>query len=203
MPLPMFPLSTVLFPTMLLPLHVFEPRYHQLIDTVVAGDGQFGVVLIARGSEVGGGDQRNDIGTVARLLEVGELDDGRYVVLTLGTHRVRVNRWLEDDPHPWADVDEITDGSTTDDLVPGRAQLERRLRRVLALQAELGESAPPATLTLDDDPVAATWQAASLAPINAIDAQRLLEEDDPARRVQLLDALLADAAELLDLRMHA
>ena len=63
----MFPLSTVLFPQAGLPLHVFEERYRTLMAECLDGDGEFGVVLIARGSEVGGGDQRVDIGTVARI----------------------------------------------------------------------------------------------------------------------------------------
>ena len=62
----MFPLGNVLFPHAQLPLHVFEPRYRALAETCLAGDGEFGVVLIERGSEVGGGDTRFSIGTVAR-----------------------------------------------------------------------------------------------------------------------------------------
>ena len=203
MALPMFPLSTVLFPTMLLPLHVFEPRYRVLIESVVEGDGEFGVVLIARGHEVGGGEQRHDVGTVARLLEVGEIEGGRYVALTLGTRRVHVTRWLADDPHPWAEVVERADIAVHASLTSQRDELERRLRRVLGLQAELGESVPPATLSLDSDAVAATWQAASLAPLNPFDAQELLEEDDPATRLARLLDLLADIHELLDLQLHA
>ena len=68
-PLPMFPLGTVLFPSVFLPLHVFEPRYQELTRDCLAGDNEFGVVLIERGSEVGGGDARFDVGTVARIIE--------------------------------------------------------------------------------------------------------------------------------------
>ena len=61
--LPMFPLGTVLFPHALLPLRVFEPRYRTMTAHVMRGDAEFGVVLIERGSEVGGGDIRFDVGT--------------------------------------------------------------------------------------------------------------------------------------------
>ena len=61
--LPMFPLSAVLFPHASMPLHVFEPRYRQMLRDCLAGDGRFGIVLIERGSEVGGGDQRSLLGT--------------------------------------------------------------------------------------------------------------------------------------------
>ncbi len=63
--LPMFPLSAVLFPYASMPLHVFEPRYRALMRDCLAGDPRFGVVLIERGSEVGGGDQRSSRGRAA------------------------------------------------------------------------------------------------------------------------------------------
>ena len=90
--LPMFPLGTVLLPHMLLPLHIFEPRYRALIHDVLDGDREFGVTLIERGHEVGGGDRRADVGTVAHVEEAEELDDGRWVVLAAGTRRIRVER---------------------------------------------------------------------------------------------------------------
>src|ERR1700716_2301802 len=74
----MFPLGNVLFPHAQLSLHVFEPRYRALAEACLAGDGEFGVVLIERGSEVGGGDTRFSIGTVARIVAAGRLPDGRY-----------------------------------------------------------------------------------------------------------------------------
>src|SRR5205085_6222751 len=97
-PMPMFPLSTVLFPYAPLPLHVFEPRYRALVRDCIAGDGEFGVVLIERGFEVGGGDSRFDVGTVAQLVEAAELDDGRWLLTTVGTRRIRVATWIPDDP---------------------------------------------------------------------------------------------------------
>ena len=96
--LPMFPLGTVLLPGMVLPLHVFEPRYRQLVQDCEAGDGEFGVVLIERGSEVGGGDVRTDVGTVAKIVQSQSLPDGRYLLATVGARRLRVERWLDDDP---------------------------------------------------------------------------------------------------------
>ena len=76
----MFPLGSVLFPSAYLPLHVFEERYRQLVRDCLAGNGEFGVVLIERGSEVGGGDVRTEVGTVARIVEVTEFDDGRFAL---------------------------------------------------------------------------------------------------------------------------
>src|SRR5438128_2746014 len=102
--MPMFPLGTVLLPGGVLPLHVFEPRYRAMVKHCLAGDREFGVVLIARGHEVGGHDQRHDVGTVARMIQVAELADGRYAMITVGMRRIRVTEWLPDDPFPQAEV---------------------------------------------------------------------------------------------------
>ena len=98
---PMFPLGSVLLPGQVLPLHVFEPRYRQLVVDVTTSDahpGEFGVVLIERGREVGGGDVRTYAGTVARIAEARQFADGRWALAAVGMRRIRVEAWLEDDP---------------------------------------------------------------------------------------------------------
>jgi Lon protease-like protein len=201
--LPMFPLGTVLFPYAGLPLHIFEERYRALAETCLRGDGRFGVVLIERGHEVGGGDTRFEVGTVARIVEAARTPDGRYLLATVGTERFRIRRWLTDDPFPRADVELLPEPKReADGLAQRRDEIQRRLGRVLALSAELGEPAPPGvTSELDSDPVRASYQAAAVAPIGPLDGQRLLELDDPGARFDRLEALLADAAELLELRL--
>jgi ATP-dependent Lon protease len=195
--LPMFPLGTVLFPGLVLPLHVFEPRYRALTRHCLDGDRKFGVVLIERGSEVGGGDVRFDVGTGARIVEAEELPDGRWVMVALGIERVRVRRWLPDDPYPQAEVDVLTDAAPGSDAGRLRDEVERLLRRALALKAELGEPAPPATVDLDVDPAVAAYQAAALAPLGPFDQQRLLEHDGADERLANVAAALSDAIDVL------
>jgi Lon protease-like protein len=197
----MFPLGSVLFPHAELPLHVFEPRYRALTEACLAGDGEFGVVLIERGNEVGGGDTRFSTGTVARIVAAGRLPDGRYLLATVGTRRLRVRTWLSDDPFPRAEVELLGEGDTSVDAHDVRADVERVLKRVLAMAAELGEAPQAVGVELDDDPVQAGYQAAAAAPIGPLDAQRLLELDDPSERLAQLHGLLADQAELLELRL--
>jgi Lon protease-like protein len=197
----MFPLGSVLFPHAELPLHVFEPRYRALTEACLAGDGEFGVVLIERGNEVGGGDTRFSTGTVARIVAAGRLPDGRYLLATVGTRRLRVRTWLSDDPFPRAEVELLGEGDTSVDAHDVRADVERVLKRVLAMAAELGEAPQAVGVELDDDPVQAGYQAAAAAPIGPLDAQRLLELDDPAERLAQLHGLLADQAEVLELRL--
>ena len=202
-PLPMFPLGTVLFPHAVLPLHIFEERYRALVETCLRGDGRFGVVLIERGYEVGGGDSRFDVGTVARIVEAARTPDGRYLLATIGTERFRIKRWLDDDPYPRAEVDVLGEPKrVADDAAARRSDVQRLLGRVLAMSAELGERAAPVdSAQLDDDPVRASFEAAAVAPIGPLDAQRLLELDDPRQRFDQLEGLLVDAAEVLELRL--
>jgi uncharacterized protein len=199
--LPMFPLGTVLFPHALLPLQVFEARYRVMAEACLTGDGEFGVVLIERGSEVGGGDTRFGVGTVARILEAGRFPDGRYLLATTGTRRLRVRRWLPEEPYPRAEVELLDEPPPSGDAAGARTEVERALAHVSELRAQLGEgpSAPPA-LHLDDDPVQASFEAAAAAGLGPLDAQRLLELDDAGARLQSLAELLADEARFLELR---
>ena len=198
--LPMFPLGSVLFPHAPLPLHVFEMRYRALVEHCLATEPEFGVVLIERGSEVGGGDVRFDVGTLARIVEFGSLADGRFVLVTVGVRRLRVRAWLPEDPFPQAEVEWLADGPAMPNLDAEVSATGKRLRRALALRAELGE---PATVpdALDPDPAVASFQVAALAPIGPLDAQRVLAIDAPRDRLRLLADLLADAIEVLEARL--
>ncbi len=181
----MFPLSTVLFPHARIPLRVFEPRYHALVSDCLAGDGRFGVALVTRGSEVGGGDQRADVGTVASIEWAEPQGEGRWHLLVRGLHPLRVTRWLDDDPYPRARIEDCAAEPPADGDALRRA--EEEVRRVRALLSELGEApaVPPAT-SLGDTPEVVAWRLCALAPVNAFDRQRLLETPGPDPRLALL-----------------
>src|SRR5215469_12934703 len=93
-PLPLFPLGTVLYPGLLLPLHIFEERYRQLVGDLLAGPepGQFGVIAIRKGRETGvnGICALYDIGCIAALRQVREHSDGRFDLVAAGTRRFRL-----------------------------------------------------------------------------------------------------------------
>jgi len=198
--LPMFPLGTVLVPHALLPLQIFEARYRAMTEVCLTGDGEFGVVLIERGSEVGGGDTRFGVGTVARILEAGRFPDGRYLLATAGTRRLRVRRWLPEEPYPHAEVELLDEPAPSGDAAEARTAVERGLAQVAELRAQLGEGAPPPELRLDDDPVRASFEAAAAAALGPLDAQRLLELDDATARLRALAELLSDEARYLEIR---
>lgn len=199
--LPMFPLGSVLVPSGGLPLHVFEPRYRALVHDCLAADREFGVVLIARGSEVGGADVRTDVGTVARIVESAELPDGRWALVAVGVRRIRVAHWLDDGPYPRADVEDWPDPDPGPDHPTRLHDVMGRLRRALALAAEAGDDAAPATIELTDDPVLAGYQAAAVAPIGPLDRQRLLAAPSPDARLEALAVLLDEEIEVLELRL--
>ncbi len=189
--LPMFPLGTVLVPRARLPLHVFEPRYTAMLRVCMDSDREFGTVLIERGSEVGGGDTRFNVGTIARIAEASELSDGRWVVEVVGTERVRVVQWLPDDPYPRAEVEvvgELEPGPSSADL---RTQVEERLRHLFALLAERAGHGSALDIALDGDARVAAYQVMALPLVGDLDTYQLLElstsEDRLARLIEILD----------------
>ena len=90
---PMFPLGCVLFPEAILPLHIFEERYRVMVEEIMDTDRSFGVVLIERGNEVGGGEIRKEIGTLAEIIDSKKFIDGRSLLVTRGVRRVKVDSW--------------------------------------------------------------------------------------------------------------
>jgi Lon protease-like protein len=193
----MFPLGTTLLPYAGLPLRVFELRYLELVRDCVDRDEEFGSVLIERGSEVGGGDARFGVGTMARILEVREDPRGFLRVLAVGVRRVRVRAWLDDDPYPRAEIDDWPDPAPTGAVAALLAEATAKLRRTLALVAELGGPAAPATIAFDDDPLVAGYQLARVAPVGELDRLALLSAPTPEDRLVLLREQLADTEALL------
>lgn len=190
--LPMFPLGSVALPGSGLPLHVFEPRYRALVMTCLTADRLFGSVLIERGSEVGGGDHRVDCGTLLRIVEANESPDGQWSVLAVGVERLRVLRWLEDDPFPRCIAEPWPD------QLAGEPTPELR-DRGLALLVELAERhfayhpARPELPALDPDPSRASFQLLSLSPLGPLDRLKALRLPDPSSRFEfLIDALEAE-----------
>jgi Lon protease-like protein len=106
----MFPLERAMLPGEELPLRIFEPRYAALVaDCLAMDDPAFGVVLIAAGREVGGGDARSDVGTMAHITEVAEFGDGRYRLNCVMAERIRVLEWQPDNPYPRAAIEQWPD----------------------------------------------------------------------------------------------
>ncbi len=197
----MFPLGTVLFPGTVMPLHVFEPRYRALTGYCLEHDSPFGIVLIERGSEVGGGDARFRVGTDARIAGSVVLPDGRWMLAVAGGRRIRVERWLGEEPYPRAEVSHLDDSPSA--APPGGAvvALRQLAHTAIDLLIQLGEwPADAAAPEVPDDPQAAGWRVASFGLLGPADSQRVLETDGVGARLARLSELLAEEVDVLALR---
>lgn len=195
--LPMFPLASVLFPAMPTALRIFEERYFVMLSRVLQQDvAEFGIVLIERGSEAGGGETRFDTATVAQITQI-EAGDETIGLLAHGTRRVEVTQWLEDSPHPIAEVRDLPDLEWADYLEPLFGEAERVVRRALAQVSEFAEPQWAADVTLSTDRIEASWQLAGIAPLGPLDQVRLLESATEEELLRGIIDLTTSAAELL------
>ncbi len=189
---PMFPLGSVLFPSTPLPLRVFEPRYLTMIGRLLdEEDPAFGVVLIERGHEVGGGDRRSAIGTMARLVSVS-IDEELLYAVAIGGGRFAVEDWLDESPYPQAVVAPLPDLVWNDALAPLRREAEATVRRVAARI----ESRWDADTELSEDPIDAAWQLAAIAPLGEYDRQALLRSTTVGALLRQTIDLTLDAEEV-------
>ena len=183
---PMFPLGTVLFPGATLPLHVFEDRYRSLAQRCVNNQERFGVVLIEKGHEVGGGDVRSSVGCLAEILEHRTFPDGRWALLVRGESRFVVDEWLLDD-------DEVSTDSCMVVL--------ERLAELVTNARNAGYEMPvvdPDALAVGVDAEELGYRIAQLTPAGPFDRQRILTRASLAERLELIEELVAGLEEVLD-----
>lgn len=194
---PMFPLGSVLLPAMPLPLRIFEPRYLKLLgDLLEATEPEFGVVLIERGPEVGGGEKRMDLGTIAKVTNIGTTEQF-YGLESVGSKRFRVNAWLPDDPYPIADIDFLPDLVWEDSLMPSRVHLETKVRQLLAFASEFGDLQYGSDVELSEDPMEAIWQLAGVLPVGQLDQMDLLASQSAEELISRTYEIVSAANETL------
>ncbi|MGC1183935.1 MAG: LON peptidase substrate-binding domain-containing protein [Candidatus Dormiibacterota bacterium] len=196
--LPLFPLRAVLFPHIQLPLHVFEPRYQALIRNCQDNAGNFGVVAIRSGLEVGGPAEPESMGTEAIISNLQPLSEGRFNVVVTGRRRFQIKTLIADRPYLRADVELL------EDLAPDPASfiLACEARSALsqyttALTRITGRVA--STIPLPTDPLILSWVIAATLVVEGAHQQRLLEQASVSQRLRLEIELLKREATLLDL----
>jgi Lon protease-like protein len=192
----MFPLQSALLPGEVLPLRIFEPRYAQLVaDCLAMADPAFGVVLITRGREVGGGDARSDVGALARVVEYADQGMGHYQLKTVLGDRIRVLEWLDDDPYPRAVVEPWPD-EPGPPVTPER--IGEVIDKILALFERIvstrGGQLRPDALAVEpeiaDDPSRHIYELAARVPMGQADRYAVLAAPTLAERVDvLIDAI--------------
>jgi len=191
----MFPLGSVLFPAMPLPLRVFEERYLAMLARVLEAEPpEFGVVLIERGQEVGGGDFRFDVGTVARISDL-QVSEEMVGLVGLGGQRFEVVAWNEDEPFPQAELRMLDDLAWDEQHRELLEETERVVRSGLAVASEYVELAWSPSVELADEPMDAAWQLAAIAPVGPLDQIELLRSTSVD---ELLNKVIALTATSLD-----
>jgi Lon protease-like protein len=192
---PMFPLGSVLFPHMPLQLRVFEERYVVMLSEILEEEpSEFGVVLIERGQEVGGGEKPFVYGTVAQILQL-EAAEGFIAMVAQGDRRIEVVEWVDEAPYPRAVVRPMEELVWEDDLDELRATAEHDVRRALAIASEYADLPWAASVEISDDPVEAIWQLAAIAPLGPLDQIALLRSTTPR---ELLTGIIEHTAAALE-----
>jgi len=199
--MPVFPLGSVLLPGMPLALQIFEPRYRTMLEHVEADEQRFGVVLIERGFEVGGGDARFGLGTVADIELTRQGAGGRIQLIARGEQRFEVETWLPDDPYPRAEIRFLPDLEWSDEHAPRLAEVDAAVRRALTITSEYGHHPWRADTPVSDDPLTAAWQLAGIAPLGALDQQTLLGAGSVRDLLDTTERLVTEALELLPLQL--
>lgn len=195
--LPLFPLGTVLFPGLVLPLHIFEDRYRRLVRELLTqpeGTRRFGVVAIRLGAEAGQPDPvLYEVGCTAELRRIDPLADGRFNVVAVGGSRFRLHGVSPSRPYLMGDVEELSE-ETGDPAVA--SQLADRLRKLfLSYLLALGElrapgEEPGGQPDLPTDPVQLSHLVPAVALLDLADKQRLLGEPDAVSRLRSGIAIL-------------
>lgn len=206
-PTAMFPLEVAMLPGEELPLRIFEPRYSAMISDCLAGTGQFGVVLIQAGREVGGGDVRSDVGALARIVEHTDLGGGKYRLRSVLGERIRVTQWLDDAPYPRAQTeswpDEAGPSITGDDIAGVEDTVMALFERIAtARDAEL----PPREVLLGgpepgQQPGDRLYALASRIPIGQADRYAVLAAPHASARLAALREAVETVAALVEFQL--
>lgn len=189
--IPLFPLNTVLFPGMVLPLHIFEPRYREMIRHCLDKQIEFGVVLIDEGGEVGVPATPHLVGTAARISRVENLPDGRMDITVVGTYRFRITDLDTSRSYLTAKTEAfpiVNSGTRPADAAA------RQVRPQVLEYVELLSDASNARLRLDrlpDDPKALAVLVAIALQVSNDEKQRLLEIDGVPEMLQREHRLLS------------
>lgn len=196
--LPLFPLQTVLFPGMPLPLHIFEPRYKLMIGQCIRDSQPFGVILIAQGSEVGSAPTTiQRIGTTAYITGARQLDNGEMDIATVGEKRFLIERTHTRNPYLTGLVRDFPVEGTEDPANPVlAAQIGAMLTRYIKILATVGEW----DVNLDDlpdDPLRVAYITAMVLQMPMKDKQQLLNVPGLPALLRLERRILQREAQIL------
>lgn len=175
MDLPLFPLNLVLFPGQQLPLHIFEPRYREMIGYCLEKDSPFGIVLLREGKDVGPlSSEPHVIGTAARIVEAKRMPDGRMYIMVTGTKRFQVKAFDQSRSYLSGEVVHfpVVNGSTQRAVKMAQLVRPRVLEYVEALSAATNSKLP--LNRLPEDPTSLAFLIAMALQVSNDEKQKLL-----------------------------
>ena len=184
-PIPLFPLPVVLFPGTMIPLHIFEPRYREMLSTVLEGDRRFGLLYHDPDESGPFMNEAGQVGTVAEVKKHQALPDGRSLILIRGLNRFRIQEEVQTgSPYYQALVGPFEDTPAED-----QERLVRRRENSLALFQKVLENLPhvPETLPSFNVEKELSFKLAAVARMDAFWQQELLELTDELARLDRLD----------------
>lgn len=207
--IPLFPLGSVLYPGLALPLHIFEPRYRRLVADLQDGtdeiDRSFGVVAIRVGHEVGPASVRtlHEVGTTAVLRRVTPYPDGRFDILTAGSRRFRLHAIDDTLPYlrgvvEWLPEDAGPPEQTAALATQVRTQF-RRYQQMMGADPTPDEGADAEGASLPEDPTVLSYLVSAAMVLDLPDRQRMLATPTTPQRLARLSALLAREQALVRL----
>ena len=199
--LPLFPLGAVLYPGMLLPLHIFEERYRQLVRDLLDGPEprRVGVIAIRKGRETGveGVQSLYEIGCTATLRRVEEHEDGRFDLVTVGTQRFRLLALDQTLPYLQGDIEMLADEAVDPAAAaPVVRAVQVAFRGYLDALTEWG-GATVRVEHLPAEPVLLSFLVAAAVVIDLPERQALLDEPDTLRRLAAERAMLSRETAML------
>ena len=184
--IPLFPLSTVLFPGGTIPLQIFEDRYHSMVQDCLDTDSKFGIVLIKEGQEVGGNAVPHKVGTLARITKIRKLPQNRLYLTVVGETRFNIIELIQDkayleglveihDPPPVEDIEEQS-------LKEARTAAFRHLKAIVSMN---GGWVKKAQTPLPTDPDQLSFFLAQLIQGSNKVRQTILEEASIKKRIEI------------------
>lgn len=201
--LPLFPLNTVLFPQGRVPLQIFEPRYVEMIERCLEEDLAFGIVLIKEGAEVGGLAVPHGVGTIARIVDVARVDEGRMSLTAAGVTRFKIVETSTELPYMTAQIvvwrDENVDIAKTEGVAHAAAKMFQAYVSTIQNIAAVEQQEREEKWQAPKDPTLLSYIIATNLQVSQVDKQSLLETPTTVARLNREIAFMGREVELIRL----
>jgi Lon protease-like protein len=200
MEIPLFPLPLVLFPQVVVPLHIFEERYRLMINRCIEESGTFGIVLIPPGTSTESESAIRRVGVTARVIQFDRIEDGRINIMAAGEMRFRILEFTASQPYWAAKVEFFEDDRESDeDLQESYKEVVRLYREVHRLAAELRSMEMNIEeIKIPVSPATMSHMVSFVLDIDPEAKQALLEMTSVEGRLKTLTVYLEEAMQRLN-----